>query len=133
MCCFPQPKVSPCTPRSGATQIPYLPAGTSAHERKSWLISWSNGANSVVESGWWQPHLGGLEADTEVYGTLGYARVFPAEPPDEQYEHCTQPMYTAQMKEFIDAVLQGREPRPNGEDGRVVMRIVEEAYRSSRA
>ena len=35
------------------------------------LISWSNGTNSVVESGWWQPHLGGLEAETEVYGTGG--------------------------------------------------------------
>ena len=34
------------------------------------LISWSNGTNSVVESGWWQPHLAGLEADTEVYGRV---------------------------------------------------------------
>ena len=45
------------------------------------LIAWANGTNSVVESGWWQPHLGGLEADTEVYGTKGYARIWPPEPP----------------------------------------------------
>ena len=95
------------------------------------LIGWSNGTNSVVESGWWQPHLGGLEADTEVYGTKGYARVWPPEEPSEDYEHCTQPMYTAQMSEFLDAIAAGRQPRPSGEDGRVVMRVVEAAYASA--
>ena len=39
------------------------------------LIRWDNGTNSIVESGWWQPHVAGLEADTEMYGTGGYARV----------------------------------------------------------
>lgn len=96
------------------------------------LITWSNGTNSVVESGWWQPHLGGLEADTEVYGTQGYARIWPAEPPSDDYEHCTQPMYSAQMAEFLDAIDAGRPPRPSGEDGRVVMRVVEAAHASSR-
>ncbi len=70
-----------------------------------------------MESGWWQPHLGGLEADTEVYGTRGYARVWPPEPPPEEYEHCTQPMYTAQIAEFLDAIEQGRAPGPGGGTG----------------
>jgi predicted dehydrogenase len=96
------------------------------------LITWSNGTNSVVESGWWQPHVGGLEADTEVYGTKGYARIWDAEPPSEDYKHDTQPMYSAQMAEFLDAIAEGRQPRPSGEDGRVVMQVVEEAYRSAR-
>ena len=95
------------------------------------LIPWSNGTNSVVESGWWQPHLGGLEADTEVYGTRGYARIWPPEPPSDDYEHCTQPMYSAQVKEFLDAIGSGRQPAPSGEDGRVVMRIVEDVYRTA--
>jgi predicted dehydrogenase len=95
------------------------------------LIGWSNGTNSVVESGWWQPHLGGLEADTEVYGTGGYARIWPPEDPGEGYEHCTQPMYSAQIAEFLDAIAEGRQPRPSGEDGRIVMRIVEDAYASA--
>ncbi len=94
------------------------------------LISWSNGTNSIVESGWWQPHLGGLEADTELYGTKGYARIWPPQMP-EGYEHGSQPMYTAQAAEFLDAIAEGREPRPNGEDGRIVMRVVEEAYASA--
>lgn len=95
------------------------------------LITWDNGTNSIIESGWWQPHLGGLEADTEVYGTKGYARIWPQDPPAEDYEHCTQPMYSAQAAEFLDAIREGRQPRPSGEDGRVVMRVVEDAYRSA--
>ena len=95
------------------------------------MIEWSNGTNSIVESGWWQPHLGGLEADTEIYGTLGYERIWPPEPPSEAYEHCTQPMYSTQVKEFLDAIDDGRAARPSGEDGRVVIRVVEDAYRSA--
>jgi predicted dehydrogenase len=95
------------------------------------LISWANGTNSVVESGWWQPHAGGLEADTEVYGTRGYTRIFSPEVP-EGYEHCSQPMYSAQMREFLDAIAAGRQPKPTGEDGRVVLQVVEDAYASGR-
>jgi predicted dehydrogenase len=97
------------------------------------LIGWSQGTNSIVESGWWQPHKEGLEAETEVYGTGGYARIFPREEPSEDYEHCTQPMYTAQMREFFAAIEENRQPRPSGEDGRIVIQVVEEAYRSAGA
>ncbi len=95
------------------------------------LISWSQGTNSIVESGWWHPHKEGLEAETEIYGTKGYTRIFPREEPSQDYEHCTQPMYSAQMAEFLGGVTEGRQPRPSGEDGRVVMQIVEEATRSA--
>jgi len=95
------------------------------------LISWSNGTTSIVESGWWQPHLGGLEADTEIYGTGGYGRIWPAEGLPEGEEHGTQPMYTAQVHEFLSAIDEGRAPRPNGEDGRVVIDVVERAYASA--
>ncbi len=96
------------------------------------LISWSSGVSSVVESGWWHPRAGGLEADTEVFGTKGYARIWDPEPPSADDEHGSQPMYTAQMAEFLDAIAEGRQPRPSGEDGRVVMQVVEEAYRSAK-
>ena len=96
------------------------------------LIGWSNGTNSIVESGWWQPHAGGLEADTEIYGTGGYTRIWPPEDPGEGYEHGSQPMYSAQVAEFLDAIAEGRPPRPSGEDGRVVIEVVERAYASAR-
>ena len=95
------------------------------------LISWSDNTTSVVESGWWQPRVGGLEADTELYGTGGYARVWDMTEPPPGYEHCTQPMYSAQLAEFVEAVAAGCQPRPSGEDGRVVMQVVEQAYASA--
>jgi len=95
------------------------------------LISWSNGTNSVVESGWWQPHKEGLEADTEIYGTKGYARIWPPVEPSEDYEHGSQPMYTAQMAEFLGAIADGRQPQPDGPHGRTVMEVVEAAYASA--
>jgi predicted dehydrogenase len=95
------------------------------------LIDWSNDTTSVVESGWWQPKVGGLEADTELYGTGGYARVWEETEPPPGYEHCTQPMYSAQLAELVEAVAAGRQPRPSGEDGRVVVQVVEQAYASA--
>jgi predicted dehydrogenase len=97
------------------------------------LISWSQRTNSVIESGWRHPHKEGMEADTEVYGTGGYDRIFPREEPTEDYEHCTQPMYTAQAAEFLDATGEGRQPRPDGGHGRVVMEVVEAALASARS
>lgn len=94
------------------------------------LVVWSNGTTSIIESGWWQPHAGGPEAETELYGTGGYAKVFPDDEPWGE-EHAPQSMYSAQMAEFLEAIVEGREPRPNGEDGRVVVRVAEEAYRSA--
>jgi predicted dehydrogenase len=95
------------------------------------LITWANGVNSIVESGWWQPHMGGQEADTEVFGTSGYTRIFSPHDPPAGEEHAPQSMYSAQMAEFLGAIAEGREPRPSGEDGRVVMQVVEQAYRSA--
>ena len=95
------------------------------------LIGWSNDVTSTVESGWWHPRKGGLEAETEMYGTGGYARIWDFTDEPEGYEHCAQPMYSAQVAEFVDAVTQGRQPRPSGEDGAVVMDVVERAYRSA--
>jgi predicted dehydrogenase len=70
-----------------------------------------------------------MEADTEVYGTAGYARIFPREEPSADYDHGSQPMYTAQMREFLGSIDEGRSPRPSGEDGAVVIQVVERALR----
>jgi predicted dehydrogenase len=95
------------------------------------LISWQGGRSSIVESGWWQPHRGGMEAETELYGTNGYARIWDFVDEPEGYEHCAQAMYSTQMAEFLDALRDGRQPLPSGGDGAVVMDIVDQAYRSA--
>jgi predicted dehydrogenase len=40
-------------------------------------------------------------------------------------------MYTTQMQEFLGAIEAGRQPRPSGKDGRVVLQVVEQAYASA--
>jgi predicted dehydrogenase len=106
------------------------------------LIDWAaddgpgSGARSVVESGWWQPRLDGVEADTEIYGTAGHARIWPqytaATPPPDGYNHCDLPMYQAQMADFLDCCRTGAAPRASADVGLEAIRIVEAAYAAAR-
>jgi len=101
------------------------------------LIDWSNGVRSVVECGWWQPRLDGVEADTEVYGTGGYDRIWPnftaSSPPPEGYEHCSLPMYQTQMADFAHCCATGQTPVASAEVGLTALRIVEMAYSAARS
>ena len=117
------------------------------------VVEWDNGVTSLIESGWWQPHMDGPEGAARLYGTAGYASLFPtriesgAEGNDEnaditvdtppasvtaRTEHCDQYIYTAQIAEFIAAIREERQPIPGGAEGTVNVRIVEAAYASSR-
>lgn len=112
------------------------------------LINWRDGVTSYVESGWWQPHVDGLCAATQVYGTKGFGQVFPTELVlDAQHGsrvekvpagisldremHPPQSVYNAQLAHFLASVREGRQPSPGGEDGVVSMRILDAAYRSA--
>jgi predicted dehydrogenase len=112
------------------------------------MITWDNGATSYVESGWWQPHMDGPEASTQLYGTKGYGNVFPTllEIPDVENErvdvidpgytyprasHCPQEMYTQQMMYFADCVRKNKTPKPGGYEGLVNMKILDAAYESA--
>jgi predicted dehydrogenase len=99
------------------------------------LIDWDDGVRSVVESGWWQPRLDGVEADTEVYGTKGYARIWPAlpaaEPAPGSDVHCSSPMFVAQMADFARCCTTGETPRASAAVGLAALSIVEAAYASA--
>ncbi len=108
------------------------------------VVRWDNGAVSVIESGWWQPHMDGPEASTQLFGTKGYARVFPTMAKFSQEgkapwmprfpvrsDHCDQHIYDGQMEEFAAAVGERRESIPGAHHGLVIMRICEAAYRSA--
>jgi predicted dehydrogenase len=99
------------------------------------LIDWSNGTRSLIECGWWQPRLDGVEADTEAYGTAGYTRIWPQytphTPAPASYVHCTLPMYAAQMADFARCCATGETPVASAEVGVTALWIVEQAYRSS--
>ena len=109
------------------------------------MISWDNGTESIIESGWWQPHMDGPEAATGVYGTRGYANVFPtylkykvggingkfdAKLPEKK-EHCDQSMYSRQMEHFIECIRSRKQPVPGLAEGQIILDIVDAAYKSS--
>ncbi len=112
------------------------------------LIEWDNGVNSYIESGWWQPHMDGPEAATQLYGRDGFGQIFPTrlELPrtgrDEitvidpgfafpRAEHCPQGMYDTQMGYFMECIRANHTPIPGGVEGLVNMKIVDAAYRSA--
>jgi len=109
------------------------------------MIEWTGGTVSVVESGWWQPHMDGPEAATQVFGTEGYGRLFPTElryregdtpgvfqpVMPSRAEHCDQGMYDRQMEAFVQAVRTGSNPHPGGVHGLKIMQILDAAYKSS--
>lgn len=113
------------------------------------IVEWDNGATSYIESGWWQPHMDGPEAATQLYGTRGFGQLFPTqlELPNRKeqrvdlvqsgfefprQEHCPQSMYDAQMAYFIRCVRKSKKPVPGGREGLMNMRVVDAAYKSSR-
>lgn len=109
------------------------------------LISWDNGAESLIESGWWQPHMDGPEAATGIYGTKGYANVFPTylkykvgTTPGKfdpklpvRTEHCDPVMYNKQMEHFIDCIRTRNQPVPGFSEGQIILDIVDAAYKSA--
>lgn len=113
------------------------------------FITWDSGMTSTVEAGWWQPHADGPEASTQIYGTDGFASLFPtyltkpnrAEQKVERIEsgfppsrdpHCPQIMYDTQLAYFIECIERDKTPAPGGIEGWINMRIVDAAYESSR-
>lgn len=113
------------------------------------LVEWENGTLSYIESGWWQPHMDGPEASTQLYGEKGFGQVYPTllEIPNTRTrkldlvssgykfprkEHGAQEMYDAQMKYFIQCIRSGKTPVPGGLEGWVNMKIVDAAYKSAK-
>lgn len=102
------------------------------------VINWDGGAVSLIESGWHNPHMDGAEASTQLFGTDGYARLYPTTLGDEvpdlpaRQDHCDQHMYTGQIGELVDAITTQREPAAGPEVGHTVMRICDAAYESAR-
>lgn len=110
------------------------------------VITWDNGVESIIESGWWHPHMDGPEAGSGIWGTKGYANLFPTflkmttgedsfdkivpELPERE-DHCDQIIYTKQMEHFVDCIQTRTQPSPGIIEGQIVLDIVDAAYKSS--
>jgi len=93
------------------------------------IVDWDNGARSLIEFGWRQPRLGGLEAETHVLGLTGAAQIWPGAPPvPEGYEHCSLPMYAAQLADVASCCRTGATPLASAAVGLTALTIVEQAY-----
>ena len=111
------------------------------------MITWDNGTESIIESGWWHPHKDGPEAGAGIFGTKGYASLFPTFlkittgeesfkkiTPDfpERQEHCDQAIYDRQMNHFVASTKNNRQPNFGIPEGQMVLKIVDAAYESAR-
>lgn len=113
------------------------------------MIHWENGVVSIIEAGWWQPHMDAPEASTSLYGTKGFGNLFPTnlEIPNKEKQrvdkinpgfkfprkdHCLQSMYNRQMSHFINCIQNNLDPNPGAREGRINVAILDAAYRSSK-
>jgi len=109
------------------------------------VVTWVGGVVSIIESGWWNPHMDGPEASTQLFGTGGYARLFPTAlrkrgpsgPVDVELdlpareEHMDPHIFSGQIEEFAAAIREGRPATPGPAHGETVLRICDAAYQSS--
>ena len=107
------------------------------------MIEFDSGAIGVIEAGMWNPHADGEEASTQLFGTEGYARVFPAEVkykigrtwgryvPDIQEEQFSPIMHKRQIDHFLTCITEDAEPITSGEMALEDMKIIDAAYKSS--
>jgi predicted dehydrogenase len=96
------------------------------------LIDWACGTRSLIEFGWRAPRLCGLEAETEILGREGAARIWPDMPPEPPgYQHCSPPMYAAQLADVVQCCRTGETPKVSAEHGRVALDLVLRAYEAA--
>ena len=111
------------------------------------VVHWDSGAYSLIETAAWQSFQEAPEGAAQVWGTKGYGRTFPSElrlelagvrgtfapvfPPRQ--EQCDWPMYQKQIAHLADCIRTGRKPSPGGEDGLLMMQVMDAAYESARA
>jgi len=107
------------------------------------IIEFKNGTISIIETGQNHPYADGLEASTQLFGTKGYARIFPTEihykiadqwgifKPDFHISHISPFMYQEEIDHFINCILYDSDPIIDGESAMENVRIIEAAYQSS--
>lgn len=97
------------------------------------IIDWNSGVRSLVEFGWWQPRIGGLEAETEVVGVKGSGQIWPEfRSFDSNYEHCSLDMYRLQLQDVVRCSSDGKDSRVSLDVGVIALQIVSEAYDAAR-
>ena len=84
---------------------------------------------------WWSPAGGSRtsaahEADTEVYGSTGYRRIWAREQPPG-YVHCDVTLFIAQLRDAMAQIAAWQPGTPSPRNGLEALRICELAYASA--
>jgi predicted dehydrogenase len=108
------------------------------------MVKHKNGIVSLFESGWNFPHISGVEASTEIWGTKGYARLFPTSvqmkvngvwgefKPTEVESHTSTNPYNRQVDDFVDSIIKNHDCLVGYEVGLDNLLICEKAYDSAK-
>jgi predicted dehydrogenase len=108
------------------------------------VIEFAGGTVSIIETGQNHSYADGVEASTQLFGTKGYARVFPTElhhrvgdiwgvfQPDIKVPHINYGMFQAEVDHFIECIVNDEDPEISGETAMEDVKIIESAYKSSR-
>ena len=108
------------------------------------VIEFTGGLVAIIETGQNHPYADGVEASTQLFGTAGYARIFPTELqfksgdawidefPDIRVPHISPFMFQDEIDHFIDCIHGDREPIIGGETAMENVQIIESAYRSAK-
>ena len=116
-------------------------------DEAAFVVHWDNGAYSLIETAGWQPFAEAPEGAAQVWGTQGYGRTFPtqlhlsiagaagifAPTFPQRIEQCDWPMYARQVEHFADCIREGRQPKPGGAEGLLMMRVMDAVYESARS
>jgi predicted dehydrogenase len=119
--------------------------GLEVEDTANVLIEYQNGMTGWIEAGWYHNFANSPHGAIEVFGTTGYARLFPTsshcqvEGRWQQHQpfgpmnrpHIDMTMYVTQIDEFIDGILTGRAPLCSGRHGLENIRIMEAVYKSA--
>ena len=107
------------------------------------MIEFACNTICVIESGMWNPYADGKEASTQLFGTKGYARIFPTElrhsiggtwghfEPQAKYKHLDLIMHERQVAHFVDCIVNDKTPTASGDIALEDMRIIDAAYESA--
>jgi predicted dehydrogenase len=107
------------------------------------MVEFFNGPVAIIETGQNHPYADGPEACVQVFGTKGYARIFPAEiqykigggwgsyRPEVDVPHLNPFMFQEEVDSFIESILTNKEPLVNGREGMESVRIAVAALKSS--
>jgi predicted dehydrogenase len=108
------------------------------------LIECADGMVVTMDAGWYEPNVQSLHGAVELYGDKGFARILPADlrvsedvsrsrlpPPPERRHHVALSMYVDQMRNFIDAILNGEKPVCGPRDALASIELLDAAYRSA--